>query len=402
MPNSDGVDTFVRQATRGLRGQARRDAQAELRSHLHERTGQLMGGGLSLEAAQMRAQAELGPTKAMSQGFQQSHSLSAPGRWLTLLALPALFSAALTMGIMGGPWQAAVQGQLERWSTGGSACGEDSRCTQLSAHWWKPENLHTVNLVRPQELAGLLPGTQITGAGRWKKLTLPGAAPLTLNDYRFTVHAGPLPVSLIPHATTVYSELLLDARRQGWPVKLGGSTQAPRLSLAGQTLPDSTLNMLTMLASYQHQLSLTLTQVAPETNGWTVTPTTVSRQPQRRTMGLKLPTRTGQVYALLIAQHFTDPFGAPDGTYTEVNLSFGEPGLNGKTFFPVPQNMRGTSPAGPVTVLNTVTRWPDLIANAGRAPVALLISVPFALNPDQRLPGQGLPLPDHLTLTEPH
>lgn len=183
----------------------------------------------------------------------------------------------------------------------------------------------------------------------------------------------------------------------------GGSTQAPRLSLAGQTLPDSTLNMLTMLASYQHQLSLTLTQVAPETNGWTVTPTTVSRQPQRRTMGLKLPTRTGQVYALLIAQHFTDPFSALDETYTEVNLSFSEPGLNGKTFFPVPQDMHATSPAGPVTV-NTVTRWPDLRANAGRAPGALLISVPFALNPAEGTDGGTPPAQlsgwrSHVTVT---
>lgn len=56
-------ERFVRTATRGLRGQARRDAQAELRSHIHERATQLqLILGATAEAdARAQAMRELGP-----------------------------------------------------------------------------------------------------------------------------------------------------------------------------------------------------------------------------------------------------------------------------------------------------------------------------------------------------
>ena len=53
-------DRFVKAATRGLSRGKRAEAQAELRSHLHERTQQLILAGKPLPSAQAQAMQELG------------------------------------------------------------------------------------------------------------------------------------------------------------------------------------------------------------------------------------------------------------------------------------------------------------------------------------------------------
>lgn len=66
------VETFIRSATRGLSRRKRAEAQAELRSHLHERTNQLILLGKPLPSAQAQAMQELGAPSEIARGLRRT------------------------------------------------------------------------------------------------------------------------------------------------------------------------------------------------------------------------------------------------------------------------------------------------------------------------------------------
>ncbi|WP_339095338.1 permease prefix domain 1-containing protein [Deinococcus sp. VB142] len=89
------VETFIRNATRGLSRRKRAEAQAELRSHLHERTNQLILLGKPLPSAQAQAMQELGAPGEIARGLRRTehvHPLLSAGA-LTALAGVLLWPA---------------------------------------------------------------------------------------------------------------------------------------------------------------------------------------------------------------------------------------------------------------------------------------------------------------------
>ncbi len=65
------TEQFIRDATRGLSRRKRAEAQTELRSHLHERTNQLILLGKSLPSAQAQAIQELGAPGEIARGLRR-------------------------------------------------------------------------------------------------------------------------------------------------------------------------------------------------------------------------------------------------------------------------------------------------------------------------------------------
>ncbi|MDV6373425.1 permease prefix domain 1-containing protein [Deinococcus arenicola] len=96
-----GEERFLNSATRGLIKNARLAAQAELRSHLHERVQQLVLAGEPEEGARVQAIRELGPAPIIARSLRRGEhvhpALSALALTglaaLLLLPLPTLFSA---------------------------------------------------------------------------------------------------------------------------------------------------------------------------------------------------------------------------------------------------------------------------------------------------------------------
>lgn len=79
------TEQFIRDATRGLSRRKRVEAQAELRSHLHERTNQLILLGKPLPSAQAQAMQELGAPAQIARGLRRTEQVH-----------PLLSAAALT------------------------------------------------------------------------------------------------------------------------------------------------------------------------------------------------------------------------------------------------------------------------------------------------------------------
>lgn len=91
---ADRTERYLRRATRGLIGQARRDAVAELRGAIDDKLYRLSLLGLSGEAALDRALKELGSPRQLAGGYAQVHTLPPALRAvvLSLLAGAAIFS----------------------------------------------------------------------------------------------------------------------------------------------------------------------------------------------------------------------------------------------------------------------------------------------------------------------
>lgn len=89
-------ERFLQAATRGLSCRKRAEAQAELRSHLHERTQQLILEGKPLPSAQARAMEELGAPGEIARGLRRNehvHPLLSAGVLMAMAALLLGFPA---------------------------------------------------------------------------------------------------------------------------------------------------------------------------------------------------------------------------------------------------------------------------------------------------------------------
>ncbi|GGM46164.1 hypothetical protein GCM10008956_22920 [Deinococcus arenae] len=83
-------EQYVRKATRGLNGQARKDTQAELLDHLTERTRQLTLTGLSPEQARAQAMQELGPAPTVARSLRRTQHVHPALSAAALIALATL------------------------------------------------------------------------------------------------------------------------------------------------------------------------------------------------------------------------------------------------------------------------------------------------------------------------
>lgn len=89
------TERYLRAATRGLWGRARRDLRTELAGHLNERVAEFRLGGLSLEEAECRTLRELGTPERVSGGMLGVHTVPALGKAgaLSLLLATTLLTA---------------------------------------------------------------------------------------------------------------------------------------------------------------------------------------------------------------------------------------------------------------------------------------------------------------------
>ncbi|CAM3858066.1 permease prefix domain 1-containing protein [Deinococcus frigens] len=90
-----GTERYVRQATRGLWGRARRELQAELEGHIAERCQEFRLAGLNPQEAERQTLRELGAPVQVRAGMLDVHTVPALGKAGVLSALlaTALFSA---------------------------------------------------------------------------------------------------------------------------------------------------------------------------------------------------------------------------------------------------------------------------------------------------------------------
>jgi hypothetical protein len=100
MKRESNVETYLRQATRGLWGQKRREVREELAVHLSERTTAHRIAGLSEREAEERALRELGAPQMVSTGMAQIYTLpTVMGSSLALLALCLVVVALWPRGV---------------------------------------------------------------------------------------------------------------------------------------------------------------------------------------------------------------------------------------------------------------------------------------------------------------
>ncbi|PTA67881.1 permease prefix domain 1-containing protein [Deinococcus arcticus] len=248
-------ERFVRAATRGLRGQARRDAQAELRSHIHERAAQLqLILGATAEAdARAQAMRELGAPAHIARGLRRTH-----WRWSAGMGV-LVASVLLTSWVA----NAYSRGQAEvtqlvdqvlfpsaQWV---NPCQGRRACVALQSAGVPLESeLRSQGLMHRSQARPFLSGLGIQTHGLFQKtLVLPGNAALSARP--FEVEVGRLGYPGRRRGYLNVSGVLAQGARQGWPLQVDGSTLAVRV--AGRPIaPDTQMNLRTIEAYLEIEL----------------------------------------------------------------------------------------------------------------------------------------------------
>ena len=221
------LETYLKRATHGLPRRSRAEAQAELRSHVHERAHELRQSGSSPEAAELRAVQELGEARTVARSLQRSHHVH------PLLSTLVLSILVVAVAWLAGTGAANLRGeQLDRLGNrvGLLVGGIDQRWPGLLD--WDEYQRTMSNL-----------GVQISGRGLKAQLRLAGQPSV------------PVAESTRPSQILMYERLsnwrlgadlydlnaTMDALVQaGWPVKVDLSGQSslkqPTLGLNGQRL----------------------------------------------------------------------------------------------------------------------------------------------------------------------
>jgi hypothetical protein len=155
------TERYLKQATRGLWGRARRELRAELSGHLNERVAELRLGHLNVEEAERQALRELGAPEQVSVGMLGVHTVPAVGKTgaVGLLLTTVLFSTlpqglAQVKGVFGNVESFGASGYLDFEQlkatiekAGGKIVGpaNDAQISlpglpletpQLDTHWW--------------------------------------------------------------------------------------------------------------------------------------------------------------------------------------------------------------------------------------------------------------------------
>ncbi|WP_295818787.1 permease prefix domain 1-containing protein [uncultured Deinococcus sp.] len=254
---------FLQDATHGLRGNVRREAQAELRSHLHERVHQLIEQGTPEAAARAQALGELGSPRRIAHGLVRQHGVHPAVMW-------SAFGVATVMAVLTGLTSLYVgvsDGSLSRldqlfvpthsWI---SPCENRPRCipifseTELTAtDYW------TYGLVPVGQATEVFAGTDVRISGLFRKtVAFPGGASLPLNDHLFEVgrdgHRGR------QRGVLNLSGVLLAGAQQGWPVQIGGSGSTLDVTVHRKTLNADSVRLAaaTMSEYLRQQMNLHL------------------------------------------------------------------------------------------------------------------------------------------------
>ncbi len=228
---------YVRNATRGLKGQARKDTQAELLDHLTERTRQLTLTGLSPEQARAQAMQELGAPATVArslrreQGFTTASQL-ALGTLICLTLLTSLTANLYSRNYK--PVTSAVDRVLFPPSIH-DPCQKRQGCLTIHGTDLTLSSTRAYGLIPMNRVNAYLNGTNLHVSGLWSKvLTLPGFPDISIQATRIGRYDH-------PGTRGGYLNLprtLVDAAQYGWPVTLNLSGTSYGLDIGGQTVPD--------------------------------------------------------------------------------------------------------------------------------------------------------------------
>lgn len=195
------TEKFIRNATRGVSRRKREEAQAELRSHLHERTNQLILAGKPLPSAQAQAMQELGPPTQIARGLRRTEHVHPLLSALVLCGLVGLL-AYVPLNLL----------ETERDLRNGFS-------SNMTAAQLRGEGFVTVNEARQRLKGGQV---QLTGFGPLLKLTAEGLPDVPLNTCSEVEMANPQPLlELRPSHLYVQPSIWPGClARAGWPLQL--------------------------------------------------------------------------------------------------------------------------------------------------------------------------------------
>lgn len=210
------AEKFIRDATRGLSRRKRAAAQTELRSHLHERTNQLILLGKPLPSAQAQAMQELGAPGEIARGLRRTEQVH-----------PLLSAAALTALaglLLGFPAWLSWEG----WRGAQAAAGLNRSAAELRSEGY---------LTLPELRRSLgEQGVTLAGFGRWPRLEATGLPSIPLNDAACPAPVAPGLVLPELRSNRLYAQphsLPPCMAQAGWPLEV----QPDSVRLRGKAVP---------------------------------------------------------------------------------------------------------------------------------------------------------------------
>ncbi|PNY81846.1 permease prefix domain 1-containing protein [Deinococcus koreensis] len=418
-------ERFVRAATRGLARRARLDAQAELRSHLHERVQQLRLEGVPGAQASAQAMQELGHSATIRRSLWGAHPPLHLLWWTGLVILTLwtgwnLRDVQTGRSYYGGP-------QRERYGSVGfvGRFGDGVRLED----WAKdlPDGL-TVSTSGAQPVLTSVgwPPVPLTGGPRSDRPLILFTQELMPYQDRFSGSPGGPMRPTIPAFMTGFvrvrgpflntSNLAMRAFRLGWPVQV----DTGRVSLAGQALPPTAPGDirslptvaadLTVTAAWLHLGSATREKVGmPWEKGTNSSkfpmfePLEGPWAPVTRRLSLK-GARPGARYVLVTRLPTRDPDRAANGSSDLLTSTPHGADADGEVTFPLSHTLagRGTQYRGAhLLLMGDLGAWGRQAVSDDEFPT-LVLQVPETVQRQQPPPvfappyavGQRVPLED--------
>ncbi|MHA0041617.1 permease prefix domain 1-containing protein [Deinococcus sp. PEB2-63] len=298
-------EQYVRDATRGLKGQVRKDTQAELLDHLTERACQLVLSGLSHEQARAKAMQELGAPATVTrslrreQGFTTAHQLALS----TLIGLTLLTSLTANLYFRNYKPVTSVVDRVLFPPSISDPCQDRQGCLTIDGADLTLSSIRAYGLIPLNRVNAYLNGTNLHVSGLWSKvLTLPGFPDISIQATRIGRYDH-------PGTRGGYLNLprtLVDAAQHGWPVpvtlNLSGTSYG--LDVGGQTVPEENAIAPRVASAYlsdlldQHltvavrdaaRITTDLTYWTP--SAWTASPLVLQRASSRATLPTPDPVR---------------------------------------------------------------------------------------------------------------
>jgi hypothetical protein len=222
------LDTYLKRATGGLPRRARAEAQAELRSHVHERAQELQQAGSSPEAALGQAMTELGPPQTVARSLNRAHHVHPALSAIAMTALVGFFGLGLQTYLTAErkAYVDELQGRI--WFRGNS---DETDMGQNRAARQKQ------GLLTRGELKEALrnSGATLSGDGEATRLSLAGVPDLSLADTHILTYQR-LSETRVSQPLYVAMDLLPALAQHQWPVQLIGWGMNSQLKLAGRQI----------------------------------------------------------------------------------------------------------------------------------------------------------------------
>ncbi|MGM9321520.1 permease prefix domain 1-containing protein [Deinococcus aquaticus] len=378
---------YVRNATRGLRGKERQETQTELLSHLHERTQQLILGGLDASQAQQRALQEIGPAPTVARTLRQEQGFTTASQ----LALGTLVSLTLLASLTARLYAQdnklvtdVIDHRLfpDNWGWQ-DPCKDHTHCAALySDAPLTTQDTRQAGFIRMNEANTYLQGSGLSVRGLLRKsLTLESAPSIPVQPFS----VGRDGKSGLQNGYLNLPRAMIDGAQVGWPIQLRNDGRSMQLQVDGHSVGQADYLALNVTQTYLSDLldrHLTAdvraaASIEPENDWW---------QPQawafpsasRTTMIPKLSLRVPNPKSLYALISFIPEHRTPHWTIKAALRAVQIPATSGTLNYPM-VDLQETS-GQPVQLVNTREHFLSAVKSGQN--VAMLIEVPR----DLRLP----------------